>query len=267
MAEEDIETPEAPEPEETEVETPEAPEASTEDNFDGWTTERAVEELKRTRAEAARYRTRAKAFDGWEDEEALEAWSSLVSRAKEDPGGALADLVLDGYGMTREQLLEFADAIYQGETPEIPETPTGEDDDDLDRPMTRRELLEMEQAKENDRLTQQAIEAVRTEAKELGFNPEASPGSFELIRYRNLVQLAREAYGNDLKKAAAALNDFDNQQFEKVAERKRKEAENGPTVPDGGAGAEPAERPTGWGASRRSALERAAANGRPLPTP
>lgn len=178
------------------------------------------EYVEKLRREGAKYRTTAKereaelerlrpyeeAFAGFEPEQ-VEGWRQFLTAAREDPEGALGALMRDGYALDRGTAIELLDSIFEeaGEQAPVADSQPPAEGDPLDRPLTLRELEAREQAKAAEAAQAAAVAQVKDEAKGLGYNPTADPGSLDEFRYHRLLHLAATKFGNDLAQAHEAL--------------------------------------------------------------
>lgn len=192
----------------------------------------ASDNVRRREAEerAAALAPLEEVFQGWEPEQ-VEGWKQFLGQAQENPEGALAALVRDGFALDRESAVALLDTIYEagGQEPSgLSETPEG---DDLDRPLTRREYEEMRQQEDQDKAISQELANINSTAKELGYTPDAKVGSREEFRYQRLLHLTATTTGGDLSKAHEALAAEEQAIVKDSLARMAKEADGAPAAP------------------------------------
>lgn len=225
--------------------------------------------VERLRREGAKYRTTAKeraealerlkplgsAFEGLEPDE-VEGWTQFISEAKNDPEAALSALMRNAYGLDREGALEVLDAIFEAGEEQPGAAPDPENADDLDRPLTLRDLQRIEQERAQEAEQAQALEAVKKDARELGYDPDAEVGSQAEARYHRLLHLAAKVHGNDLQKAHDALVAEEQALVQSYLSKKEQEADSLPTPSgSGGSAAAPDGGTPSWEDARRNAAE------------
>jgi len=174
-----------PEVEAVEVDTPEIDTSVVEDP-----TVFSAEYVAGVRNEAARYRTEAnrykQAFEGYDDE-TVDTWLTAVATWKDDPATVAEWMVEQGSPYLDKNNEEaFSEA---------------------EMPLTRYELQQILDERDNESATDMAVQGVMSEASELGYEP----GSSEYIQ---LLYIANNETEGDLVAAAEVLD----QQYTKMIE-------------------------------------------------
>lgn len=174
-----------PEVEAVEVDTPEIDTSVVEDP-----TVFSAEYVAGVRNEAARYRTEAnrykQAFEGYDDE-TVDTWLTAVATWKDDPATVAEWMVEQGSPYLDKNNEE---ALSEAEMP-----------------LTRYELQQILDERDNESATDMAVQSVMSEASELGYEP----GSSEYIQ---LLYIANNETEGDLVAAAEVLD----QQYTKMIE-------------------------------------------------
>lgn len=193
--------------------------------------------VAKLREEAAARRTEAKAFsdafEGYDDAD-RETLLDLARTLRTDPATAA------------EWMRSQAEALLAGDDPADPDGADADDEIDPDAPLTAAQLekyLSDREAKA-ERATQEraALEGIASEAKALGFDPEANDGA----DYVSLLHLANKN-GGDLAKAAEQLKARNQKIVDDFLAQKAKESDTSPTSPpQAGGGRETPTQPSDW---------------------
>lgn len=227
------------------------------------------EYVEKLRREGAKYRTSAKeleaslerlkpldgVFDGYEPE-AVDGWKQFIGAAQEDPEGALAYMV-QAFGMDKDTAGAVIQQMFDaGDAPEATPAPApaGDGDDPLDRPLTLRDLEAREQAHKAEAEQAAAVQEVKNEAKQLGYDPNATAGSPEEFRYQRLLHLAVNN-GNDVTKAHDALVAEEKALVKSHMDALAQEADALPTPTGNGGPGAPATGAPDWKSTRERAQE------------
>lgn len=147
-------------------------------------------EVKKLRSEGQGLRERLKAdpFNGWDDP-AAELVRGFVTKVREDPAAALRDLISQGYGAAEAK--ELLDDVFNPPAPDEATEAAPLTQADLDRILTERD-----QAAAQERY----ISETQTEAKGLGYHPDAALGTEEAFAYQRMLSIAA-GNGGDIKAA------------------------------------------------------------------
>lgn len=222
-------------PEAPVAEVPDAPvdtPAAEADPFDSGADSFDRSYVERLRKEAANYRTKAKEYEErykpWDEaladasDEEQQAARDLIAAMRTDPDEA-KQFLMSYYGLSEAQA-DAATQSVEGETQYL--TPA-----DLERILEERE---------SKRSQQEAIAAIESEAKALGYNPAAEQGSEAHERYMRLAYIANYKTNGDLKAAHEALEAERKSIIESyIAEKAR---DGGLTVPPQAGGAPSGEK-------------------------
>lgn len=194
---------------------PEVPAAPSNDvdPFDvAETTQFSRDYVQRTRAEAAKYRTRAKELEataapyqevfGEYDPEDRAVWFDLAKSYRDDPSAAAA------------RMRELADHILKGEQP----------DPEAEAPLTAAEFEKRWTAKEEAKTQAAVVASIQKEAQDLGYTRDTRA-------YKVLLLTAKEDTQGDIKAAHELLERERQAAVDSFVERKAREADGSYVAP------------------------------------
>lgn len=175
--------------------------------------------VKRLRDENAKYRTRAKDYDevyGDLDDEDRQTWLELAKAWKTDPKSGVEQM---------DRIVQAAREQFKEDVAELEE--------ELDRPLTRREYQEMQAKAAQDAEDAASVARINGEAEKLGYTVGTRA-------HRTLLMVAAEEVDDgDLAKAHEILKAEKQAAIQEYLDAKVREAENGLTQPPAGNGTAP----------------------------
>ena len=263
----------APAPEAEPVDTPEpavevAPqaEAADADVFDDEKVQTFDRDyVSKLREKEARYRTERN-----EERERWAEWNKTLDGLDTDQQGLARELV---GAILQGDLARAADIIGPDELAKVlsgetsvadaaaVDPPAGE------APLTQADFDRMYAEKERAREDAAAVTAVYEQARTLGYNPDAKPGSAEYGQWVMLVQYA-QANGGDLDAGHNALKSVEDARRQSIIDEFVASRSNGSPAPAPSAGSASREKEGAWlekegnplNAAQKRAMERVAGN-------
>lgn len=193
--------------------------------------------VEKLRKESANYRTKAQPYEevfGQYEDDDREIWFEAARRVAADPrqGG--------------EYLKQIAEALLAEQQAEQQSAP-----DDSDRPLTRAEYQAMREAERVEQEQQAEISRIEKTAADLGYDIESH-------HYTTLLTVASRLPSGSIEEAHAVLEAEKQAYRDKVIAELQAEAEEAPTAPSTGAGAQPSgeRRLKTWADADRAARAR-----------